>query len=120
MTANTQSPHHHGFQQGPEIKNICSQWCNKITIPQKLGYITFDLADRTIDLGFSCSGESGVADSVETLGRNFLPVLDILNVTPMMSSHQEDRISKPSGSLQQNTNLNEIETFISSIFQRGS
>ncbi|KAF3584471.1 hypothetical protein F2Q69_00026281 [Brassica cretica] len=41
--------------------------------------------DRTIDFGFSCSRESGVTDSVETFGRNFLPVFDILNVTHRFS-----------------------------------
>ncbi|CAN7014047.1 unnamed protein product [Brassica oleracea var. botrytis] len=46
--------------------------------------------DRTIDFGFSCSGESGVTDSVETFGQNFLPVFDILNVTPI-GSHQRSK-----------------------------
>lgn len=49
-------------------------------------HLPFDLAGGTIDFGFSYSGESGEeADSVETFGRNFLPVLDIINVTPIRS-----------------------------------
>jgi hypothetical protein len=47
--------------------------------------VAFGFPDRTIAFG-----ESGVANSVEILGRNFLPTFDILNETPMDSLQRDE------------------------------